>query len=296
MNSPRAQLLLPLALLLAGACGRPPEPPPAPPTLERVVSLAPSITETVFAIGAGDRLVGNTEWCNYPKAARSVPRVGGYMTLDAERVLAVHPDAILMLAEHGHLRARAAELGIPVVMLDNKTVPDILTTIRHLGRLLDHRQEASRLVAEIEGRMAAVRKRAKDSFRPRVLVTVGRNMGSQGIDSVCCVGRTPFHNELVELAGGTNACELDQPYPRIGPEGLLRMDPDIIIDLMDSHATPEDLEKARTEWLGNGRLKAVQTGRIHVLAGDYTVVPGPRFILLLEQFAGIIHPEAEGGP
>ena len=283
-----------VAILLLGACSQQQEQTIIPQKAERIISLAPSITETVFAIGAGERLVGNTDWCNYPEAAKAIPRVGGYMTLNSEHALMVNPDAIVLLAEHAHLRSKATELGIGVITLENKTVADILNSISTLGNVLGHKEEATRLIEQLNARMENIREKNSGRQKPRVLITVGRNMGCEGIDSVCCVGRPPFHNELVEMAGGENACTLPLPYPRISAEGLLKMDPDIIIDLLDSHATSNDIEKARAEWIKNDKLRAVQTDRIHVLAGDYTVVPGPRFILLLEHFADIIQNTAAG--
>jgi len=290
-----AQLAVAATLLLC-ACDHQPAEVNLPLKAERIISLAPSITETVFAIGAEERLVGNTEWCNFPEGAKEIPRIGGYTNFNAERVLKMRPDAIILLAEHGHLREKANSLGIDVIMLENKTVADILNTIATLGALLDREQEAARLLEQLHNRMEAVRKQAPSREKPRVLITIGRNMGSQGIDSVYCVGQPPFHNELVEIAGGQNACPLAQPYPRVSAEGLLKMDPDIIIDLLDSHATQGDAAKVRAYWVRNEKLRAVQANQIHVLAGDYTVVPGPRFILLLEQFAHIIQSATNANP
>lgn len=281
------QLFAILLLCLCG-CAKPSDRPVPPEHPQRVISLAPSVTEAVFAIGAGDRLVGDTEWCNYPEAAKSIPRIGGYMTLNAEQVLAVHPDAALMLSEHEPLRTKAEALGVPVVMLSNKSVTDILTSIKTLGVLLEHEDEAHALLNKIEQEIADIRLQSEGAKKPRVLLTVGRNMGSQGIDSVFCVGLPPMHNELIEIAGGVNACQVNQPYPKISAEGILAMNPDIIIDLMDENATQADIEKAKQDWMQHKQIRAVQNNQIHVLTGDYTVVPGPRFILLLKDFAQII--------
>ncbi|MFC1467512.1 ABC transporter substrate-binding protein [Verrucomicrobiota bacterium] len=277
-----------ILLMLICGCAKQSNRPIVPEHPQRVISLAPSITETVFTIGAEEKLVGNTDWCNYPEAAKGIARIGGYMTLNAEAALTVRPDTILLLAEHAHLRAKAEELDIPAVMLSNKTVSDILATITKLGVLLEREAEAESLCSEIKTRMRAISRKTETLKKPRVLITVGRNMGNQSIDSVYCVGLPPFHNELIEMAGGENACQLNQPYPRIGAEGILAMNPDIIIDLLDEQATPDDIEHARQDWLQNKQIRAVQNNQIHVLAGNHTVTPGPRFILLLEQFAQII--------
>jgi iron complex transport system substrate-binding protein len=287
--------LLSILLILLCGCTQQPQPVAVPESPQRVISLAPSLTETLFAIGAEEKLVGNTDWCNYPEAAKKITRIGGYMTFNAEQALAVRPDAVLLLAEHAHLQTQAQELGLPVVMLSNKNVADILATIDKLGALLGHPTEAAALRTRMETQIAETRQRAQGDHRPRVLITIGRNMGSEGIDSVYCVGLTPFHNELLEIAGGENACQLNQPYPHIGAEGLLTMNPDIIIDLLDSHATEADISRARQDWSKNRQIRAVQNQQIYILAGDHTVVPGPRFTLLLEQFAEIIQKGTTNG-
>jgi iron complex transport system substrate-binding protein len=280
--------LLSILLILLCGCTKQPQSTELPETPQRVISLAPSLTETIYAIGAEAKLVGNTDWCNYPEAAKRITRIGDYMTLNSEQVLSVRPDAVLLLAEHAHLQTQAHELNLPVVMFSNKTVADILETIEKLGALLDHQTEADALRAEMEQQISATRQRAEGTQKPRVLITIGRNMGSEGIDSVYCAGLTPFHNELLEIAGGENACQLNQPYPHIGAEGLLTMNPDIIIDLLDSHSTETDIDRARQDWSKNRHIRAVQNNQVYILAGDHTVVPGPRFALLLEQFTEII--------
>lgn len=276
-----------LILTLCG-CAKQPAAPVMPEHPQRVISLAPSITESIFAISAQEKLVGDTDWCNYPEAAQSIPRIGGYMTLNAEQTLAARPDAVLLLTEHAHLRTKAEELGLPVIMLSNENVSGILNTIDTLGTLLDHESEANQLLDQMRTQIDQTRRHSNEQNKPRVLVTIGRNMGNQGIESVYCVGLTPFHNELIEIAGGLNACQLNQPYPKIGAEGLIAMNPDIIIDLLDSHASQADLQTARDNWQQSQEILAVKHNQIHVIAGDHTVVPGPRFTQLLEEFAQII--------
>lgn len=280
--------LFTLLLILLCGCTKQPAPPAVPEHPQRVISLAPSLTETIFAIGAEAKLVGNTEWCNYPEAAKKIPRIGGYMTLNAEQTLALHPDALIMLSEHEHLRAKADELGLPVVMLSNKSLTDILDSIQTLGVLLGHEHEATTLLTQMHEQINQTRAAQSDTPKPRVLVTIGRNMGSQGIDSAYCVGRTPFHNELIEIAGGVNACQIQQPYPKISAEGLIAMNPDIIIDLLDSRATPADIKQVKQNWLATPQIRAAQNGQIHLIADDYTLVPGPRFTQLLKEFADLI--------
>lgn len=279
------KLLALIALLLLSCCTQQRAPLDAPAHPLRVVSISPNLTEIIFAIGAEDRLVGNTEWCNFPEAAKSIARVGDYMSFNAEQTLATRPDAILLLAEHAHLQSKAQQLNLPTITFATKSVAQILSTITELGELLEHQAEASALRHSIETKIAKIRHQSADQKKPRVLLTIGRSMGSEGIDSVYCVGLKPFHNELIEIAGGVNACQINQSYPHISAEGILALNPDIIIDLLDSNATEADIETALHNW----KRSTLNTTEIHIIAGDHTVVPGPRFILLLEQLAEIIN-------
>jgi len=170
-------------------------------------------------------------------------------------------------------------------------VEDILGGIKTLGRAFGVGERATALTGELQKRMDAIGRRAKGLPRPRVLVSVARGMGSLGMKTVYIAGQGSYFDELVEMAGGINAYRQTSPkYPRLSWEGLLSLDPDVIIDLVPSLEKRGWKKKAILEqWRVMKGLVAVDEGRVYVLGSDYVTIPGPRFILLLEDMASAIH-------
>ncbi len=262
----------------------------------RIVSLAPNITETLYALGLGDRVAGVTRFCNYPAEAREKPRVGGFLDINYEALVSLYPDLVILLPEHADVRKRVENLGIPVLTVHNRVVGEILDTIAVIGSACGVKARSDSLVRDIGSRIDTVRKRAEGRTRPRVLLVVERKVGGVP-ESVFVAGTGTFYDELITLAGGVNA--YDGPgiaYPEISTEGILRLDPDIIVDIIPTiDAQGITPEAARSDWTGFGAVRAVKTGRVHVIGESYAVIPGPRFIRMLEELARIIHPERTSG-
>lgn len=261
----------------------------------RVVSLAPSLTEVVFALGRADWLVGVTDFCDYPAAARSKPRVGGPMTPNLERIVQARPNLVLVTAEGNPLEtvARLEQLGIPIFAVKPETYPGILASIRSLGRVLGADAAAAGLVREMEERVAAVQRRVAGRARPRVLYLVWT-------DPLVAAGVATFVNDLLDMAGGVNVIrERTVPYPRLSWEEVVGRAPEVILVAnhrgQDSPSTGEGLPLAR--WSAWQSIPAVRAGRVLQLPGDLTLRPGPRVVEGLEGLARAIHPEvfAQGG-
>lgn len=262
----------------------------------RIISLAPSVTETVFAAGLGDRVVGVTRYCRYPQEAAEKPKIGGYFDTNFEAIAALKPDLAVCLPEHEEARQRLSSLGIEVITVHNKGVQDILGSIAALGAACGVEDKADEAVARLKERLSALGRVNEGKPRPRVLVSFARGMGSYGIKEVHIAGRHTFYDELIELAGGTNAYQDDKlKYPSVSREGIIALDPDVILDLVPLSAEKgmkaSDVLK---EWSGLTDVKAVRDGRVHVLGNDYVTLPGPRFVLLLEDMIRSIHPDAKG--
>ncbi len=259
----------------------------------RIVSLAPNITETLYALGCGERVVGVSRFCDHPPEALEKPKVGGYFDPNYEAVAALRPDLVLLLPEQSGAREYLDELGIPHETVKNRTVARILDTIRRIGELCDASMRADSLVTNIETRMRAIAAKTAGRERPAVLISIGRTLGTGTLKDVYIAGKGTHYDELIGLAGGTNAYTgRDIQYPLLSPEGLLHLKPDIIVDLVPGLAeTDRDREAVLREWEVVPGVPAVDRSRVHILEGGYTVIPGPRFILLLEDLAEIIHPE-----
>ncbi len=273
--------LFTLALLCG--CGKPAQPATLGQPPERIISLAPNITETVFALGLGDKLVGATTYCTYPEAARAVPRIGGFGQFNYEAIVAARPDLVILHKEYETDKARLKGLGIPYLETGTYFIADILETIQAIGGACGVRERAEELIAQLEDRIAELSHvgQAFQPARPRVLLVFG--VGET--DSIQAFGPECIHDELLGIAGGENVIKGKLPFATLSREAMLRLNPNIIIVLAPEL---EDTAIPSSRWEKLGAVNAVKNNRIHVLPGDYTCIPGPRFIQTLEDFAGII--------
>ncbi len=261
---------------------------PAEP--KRVISLSPAVTELVFALGREEILKGTTQFSDFPPEAAALPLVGSYHRPDIERIVALRPDLVLAIRDGNPIQAvnRIEALGIPVFAVDPRSLAEIMETITALGEILGADAKARELVKEMEERIEAVRRTvAAAPSRPTVFYQVDAA-------PLVSVGGDNFLNELIEIAGGRNATRGRVPWPRVGWEEILRLQPEVVvISSMAGGQTPEAL---LSEWRRWPQLRAVRDGRIHVEEADLFNRPTPRLVSGLELLARRIHPElfAEG--
>ncbi len=262
---------------------------------QRIVSLAPSITEILFALNLGPQVVGDTKFCDYPPAAENKSKIGGYYDVNYEAIVALEPDVVILLEEHSKARRHLKKLDINTLQVNNQTVNGILDTITTIGKRCDRTQKAKELVTNLRRRMKNIREKTAGRRKPKALVCIGRNMGTQGLKDVYVAGRDGFYSRLVQLAGGKNAYSGTKvAFPKISQEGLLTLNPEVILDMAADLKESDNVTKADVvrEWQKLEEIKAVKNDRVHVLTADYVTVPGPRFIHLLEKMARALHPEA----
>ena len=266
----------------------------APPAggYSRVVSMAPSITETLFALDLADKVAGVTRYCDFPPEAKAKPQVGGLLDPNYEAIVALEPDLAILLTIHDEADARLKNLGIHTLVVEHRTLEGILTSFRLIGEACGGIEAAEALVIECERRMERVRSNTAGLERPRVLISSARELGSGRLGTVYAAGKGQWYDNLIEVAGGTNVFEDSfAQFPAVSAEGLLRLDPDVVIemapDLADASYTREDI---LAEWATLPGMTAVKTGRVYVLGGDYVPVPGPRFVQTLEDMAKVLHP------
>jgi iron complex transport system substrate-binding protein len=257
----------------------------------RVVALAPSITEIVFALGCEDRLAGATRFSNFPPAAKRLPRVGSYVHLDLERIVALSPDLCIAVKD-GNPKAviqRLEALQIPVYAVNPVNLGAVGDTILEVGQLLNARQPAERLVAEMNARIEAVKAQvAGSSSRPRVFFQIG-------ISPIVSVGSETFIHELITMAGGINVTAGAVPYPRFSREEIFALAPEIlIITSMDRN---KSFLEAKIEWQQWPEIPAIRDQRIHLVDSDLFDRASPRLVDGLELLAGLLHPQpAQAAP
>lgn len=249
---------------------------------EKLVSLSPAVTEILYAIGAEDKLIGVSEYCDYPEAALEKPKMGDFMNPNFEIILESEPDVIFVAAGiQEDFVNRFTELGIKVVTLDAESVEQVLENIRLAGMITNHNEGADQLLEDLESRIKAVEEKiASTSETPTLFFEVWD-------DPLMTAGPGSFIHDLIERTGGKNiANDMSERFGEFSLELLFERDPDIY--LLNDHAhTPEDV-KTRT---GYDQLKAVQNGQVYSIEDDLVTLPGPRIVDGLEQMARIIHPE-----
>ncbi len=262
---------------------------------QRIVSLSPNITEILFALGLGERIVGVTRFCNYPPEAQLKPRVGGYLDPNYEAILRLKPDVVVLISEFEQIKAFLSELGIKSLIVDNKTVSDILSSIEHLGVVFGAEEQAEKILADIRTRVDRIEKGTKDSKRPKVLIVIERTLGTGDIEDVYVAGRNTFYDELIKMAGGDNAYDVKKiAYPILSAEGIIHLNPDVIFDLIPQlEQTGLNIATIEKDWERLHQSNAIRNHHIYILSQDYAVIPGPRFILFLEELARMIHPEID---
>lgn len=248
-------------------------------TPQRIISLAPSNTEILFALGLGGKVLGVTDYCDYPPEALNKTKVGGYANPDAEKIVALDPD--LILVAHGtpmDVINSMAGLGLTVFGIKTTDLDDLLNDIRRIAEITDKEVEAQALTSEMETRIQAVTNQTDElEQRPRVFYIVWH-------DPLWTAGSGTFIHELIEKGGGVNIFQNVTGYPTISIEEVIARDPEIIITSEWSY-----------EWAINASelasTNASQTGRIYRLDDDLVQRPGPRLVEGLEWFAHFIHPE-----
>jgi len=249
-------------------------------TPQRIISLAPSNTEILFALGLGDKVVGVTDYCDYPPEALEKEKVGGYVTPDIEKIVALNPD--LILVAYGtpmEVINTMVGLGLTVFGIKTTDLDDLLNDIRRVGEITDKEVEAQVLTSAMASRIEAVTNVTSElEERPKVFYLISQDLWTAGSGT--------FIHELIEKAGGVNICQNITGYTIISVEEVVARDPEIII----TSSWP-----GVYEWAMNSTelevTAARQNGSVYTCDDNLVQRPGPRLVKGLEWFAYLIHPE-----
>lgn len=312
----RYRLLLALLTVLGllGACAAPPAPTAAPPAAataapdrptatagfpltikddagrqvtiarppQRIVSIAPSNTEILFALGLGDRVVAVDQFSNFPPEAKQKAQLGSYVKPNLEALVAATPD--LVLATEVHTKAVLPELegrNLTAVVVDPKNVDEVFDRILLVGKVTGQDARAEKLVGELKERSASVTAKVKDAPKTRVFLELSPELHTAGPGT--------FVHDLIERSAGQNvAADAGQPWPQLSLEAIVQRDPEVVL-LADEVAgqTPEKV-RSRPAW---DKVSAVKAGRVVVIDPDLANRPGPRIVDGLELVARALHPD-----
>jgi len=256
-----------------------------PHSPKRIVSMAPSITEILFTLGLDKEIAGVTDFCNYPEAALTKQRVGGFVNPSIEKIVSLKPDLILGIRDGNRMDTihRLDDLGFSVYVVDPAGFDGVVKTIQNIGEVVRRREKATEIIRRIAKKKEAVVKLTRSLPKPKVFFQLG-------FSPIVTVGRGTLGDDLIRLAGGRNISENESGgYPFYGVETVLSKAPEVIIlSSMDSKRDYLNLTKMWQAWK---ELPAVKRNAIYVIDSNLVDRPTPRVVEGLETMAGMIHPE-----
>ncbi|MBQ6619378.1 MAG: ABC transporter substrate-binding protein [Thermoguttaceae bacterium] len=254
----------------------------------RLISTTPSVTETLCLLGLEEELVAVSDYCNYPESVKTLPRIGGLYNPNIEKIVSLRPTHVVLLKEHQELAQRLAVFHIPTVTVDHTSVDGVVDSIRILGRAFDRQSLGEEQSALLRRRLDQIARAAEPLEKPSVLIAIDRPKGE--LSEFYAAGRSPYFQELLEIAGGRNVLESSPAaFPTVTIEILLRLRPDIIIDLSFASRAAGSID----DWKKLAAfLPAVAEEKVYVITDDYATIPGPRIVQTAERFFRLLHPDA----
>ncbi len=262
---------------------------------QRIVSLSPGITEILFAIGAGNRIVGVTDFCNFPEKAKSLSKVGGLLNPSYETLITLKPDLIIHQPNKHKIKNFTDKLGIRNLPISMLSLDEIFNSIKEIGIAVHRENPADELIQSMQDKIGFHRKRLAGVSQKSVLLILG--ISNDTMRELYGVGPNTYLGEMLALAGGKNIlAETQAQYPKVSKEFIIHESPEVIIE-----AGPKDIlsreasKKRRLGWQKFSTIRAVKNQNIHFIGSDYILIPGPRLVNIIELFIKALHPEIVSG-
>jgi len=273
-----------LLVVVSGAMGLAAEPP------RRIVSLIPAVTEMIFAMGAGDRVVGVSAYDRYPPQVDRIARVGGLIDPNVERIFSLKPDLVIVYDTQEDLKQRLDRAAIPFYRYEHRALPDIAATMRSVGARIGAAERANQLATGMEADLDAIRRRVSGEPRFKTLLVFGRDPGS--LRNVYASGGYGFLHDMLEAAGGDDVfADTKQQSVQASTEMILARRPEVIIELHHGDSVKStELRREAAVWDALPSIPAVRNHRVYLLVGDEFVVPGPRVVNATRTLARMLHP------
>lgn len=267
-------------------------------TPQRIISLAPSITETLFAVDAGDKVVAVTDYCQYPAQVKNLPKVGGYLDPNLEQIVRLKADMVILLERQHALKKQLHRLGIVTLSIDNSSLAGIRRSIIDIAAAVGQTAKAEKLISDFDSRLDVIRLKVEGQPKSNVLIAIAHSSNTNYLDKVYIAGQQDFYNDLLPFVGATNVYQGTRlRVPALSTEGLLRLNPEVIIDIFpDAEVYSPDIPALRQQWQRLDKINAIQNNQLHIIQADYAVIPGPRIIQLAEHLAQIFHPSIDWEP
>jgi len=262
---------------------------------QRIISFAPALTEILFALGLGDRVIAVSSFCRYPPEVQKLPKAGGFLDPNLEALVRLKPDCVIVYNNHNSVLDLLERLKIPALIASGDNLPEIRETIGLLGDTFKRQQQAAILIGDMQDRLQKIRLALPSGQRrtPSVMLVVWRERGQGTLKNITVAGNDQYYSEMIANAGGVLLPDQTKlEYPTMGLEGIMQLNPELIIEIApELEDKPEKLrQQTKDDWRLLPELKAVQEQNIFIISDDYAAIPGPRCILLAEKIAALLAP------
>lgn len=271
-----------IATVLATPCSAEDDP------CARIISLSPSITEVVFELGLGKKLVGVTRYCRYPAEAQAVTKVGGFYDMSLENILSLKPTHVFGLRENAEIRESLRKFGVSTAEMDHTTVDGIKKSIATVGEVCGVQALARAKLAELDTREAALRARRAGKPSYKTLVVVGRMHEGESLSGIYISGKDGFYTGVIDLLGMKNVnVDPTVAVPMLSAEGFMALAPEAIVEVVNVD-DPSLKGAPSAVWNRFPNVPAVKNSRVFTLSDDFASIPGPRYITLAETLADLL--------
>ncbi|MCA9400406.1 MAG: ABC transporter substrate-binding protein [Candidatus Omnitrophica bacterium] len=263
------------------------------PHISRIVSLVPAATEILFALGLGEKIKGVSTYCRFPEAALKIDHIGDLYRPNLEKMAAINPNLIVVHGSEYQNKFLYRKLNSQVIGYEVHRLSHILDGIKMIGDYVDKRTQAQAIVEDIQLHIEEIQTKTQGLRRPRVLLTFMRDWGRGEIGEIYIAGQHSYFNEILDIAGGENAYQNNKwiTSPVISAEGVLSINPDIIIELVPPETSSKlTREQILKDWDMLPTLKAFQEKQIYLFDAEYAGIPGPRIVRVMDDIVHFIHP------
>ena len=255
----------------------------------RIISLSPSITEIIYALGGFDRIVGVSQYTDYPPEASSLPSVGGWINPSMEAILKLKPDLVILLEDQRKIFGdKLSRLGVNLLSVDsNPSIDHITQSIIQIGKAIGKNERAAQLKHEIDSEIRNITSITRGVADKKVLCVIGRNPGT--LDDIYVIGNSSYINEIITLAGGKNVIKNRRLSVKISKEAIFSLDPDIIIEV--NHDRSLKKEDILNVWKSFDEIRAVKNDQVYIVSSTSLLHPSQRVLASLKELLSIIQPE-----
>lgn len=257
---------------------------------ERIISLSPNITEIIFALGAEERIAGVSDYCNYPPQAKAIPKIGGVLNPNIEKIIALKPDLLILLPGEKSLEDKLKNIiNAKFIIVENETIEEVVESIKTIGITLGKEKNAEKIIKQINEKITEVKKKYSNAPKKRVLCVVDKNPDT--LQQLYVVSKPTFLDELIAAAGGENVVKKSiARYPVISKEEIISLNPEVILDFsLGSKVTEKDKERNKKVWSVLESVSAVKNNRVYTVDNPRITIPGPDLPESIEILSNYFH-------